>query len=106
MQFLALRKELENVRFESLREDGDDYFEAVVLKDELGKLTICLEKFLGSAFSPSKLPRQALKILKEFGGVRPGQRLYFKSENSDMMMVLFWPWSDGEHTTVKIIGQE
>lgn len=89
-----------------MREDQDNYLEAVVVKKELEKLTARLEKFLGSAISPSKLPKQLVRTLKEFGGIRAGQTLYFKEGEGSTVIAILWPWNDKEHTTVKIINQE
>ncbi len=106
MQFISLRKELKNVIFEVLREDRDNYFEAVVVKEELAKLTAQLEKFLGSAISSLQLSPQVWKSLKEFGGVRPGQVLYLKAGANDTVIAMLWPWNDSVRTTVKIINKE
>lgn len=106
MRLSDLRKELNNIRFELLREDKESYFEAVVVKNELKKLTLRLEQFLGSSTIPSKLTKQLSEVLQELGGVWPGQSLYCKSENNEILIALLWPWSDGERTTVKIIRPE
>jgi hypothetical protein len=105
MSFIDLRKELKNVCFKELRQDRNDYLEAVVVKNELGKFTASLEKFLGPAVSPSQLPQQIAEILAEFGGIMSGQALYFKDEGSDKIIAMLWPWQDGIHTTVKIINK-
>ncbi|MCU0652199.1 MAG: hypothetical protein MUC39_04595 [Candidatus Omnitrophica bacterium] len=102
MEFIDLRKELKNVCFEELRQDRDDYLEAVVKKDELEKLTSIVEKFLGPAIPQSQLPKGIENTIGKFGGIMHGQSLYLKNLGHDEVMVMFWPWQDGEHTTVKI----
>ena len=106
IQFVQLRKELEKIKFESVREDRGDYFEAVAVKDELAVVISCLEASLGSAVSPAKLPKPLAQTLKEYGGIRGGQRLYCKFESDYALIILFWPWADGAHTTIKIIDQQ
>ncbi|MDP3731966.1 MAG: hypothetical protein Q8R31_02900 [Candidatus Omnitrophota bacterium] len=38
MEFNELRKEVKSGIFDTLRKDADSYFEAVVVRDEVGKL--------------------------------------------------------------------
>jgi len=105
MQFNEIRKELGGVVFEALRSDSNNYFEAVIIKDELPKLTIILERFFGSPALPSKnkLSLQIQQLIDSFGGVMAGQTLYFWNQGSDSIFAMLWPWQDGRHTTVKII---
>ena len=107
MQFNEIRKELEGVVFDNLRIDRHDYFEAVIVKNELAKLTASLERLFGSPAwsSQNRLLLQAQEIIKDFGGIRPGQTLYFWSQGKDTVFAMLWPWEDGYHTTVKIIGK-
>lgn len=75
----------------------------MVAKNELVKLTACLKIFLGFPISLSKLPVKFRMILKQHGGIKSGQTLYFSCAGSDIVISLLWPWDDGVHTTVKII---
>lgn len=105
MKFIELKDEVKAVKFDTLRLDCDNHFEAVVVKAELDKLTARLERFFGSPAWPSK-GRLSLKIeetIKGFGGIMPGQTLYFKDSGADTMFAMLWPWQDGQRTTVKII---
>lgn len=106
VQFIDLRKELKNIMFEQLRQDRDDYFEAVVVKSVLAKLVAAMEKFLGCAISPAQLPKDMEKALKEYGGIMKGQALYFKDTGSEKIIAMLWPWQDQVRTTVKIIKKE
>jgi len=105
MQFSVIRKELEGVIFDNLRIDKHNYFEAVIVKNELAKLTASLERLFGSPAWPSqnRLLLQVQEIIKDFGGIRPEQTLYFWSQGKDTVFAMLWPWEDGYHTTVKII---
>ncbi|PIP20864.1 MAG: hypothetical protein COX40_02455 [Candidatus Omnitrophica bacterium CG23_combo_of_CG06-09_8_20_14_all_40_11] len=104
MQFNEIRKELEGLVFDMLRIDSDNYFEAVIEKNELAKLTARLERLFGSTVWPSdkRLSLQVQEMIEEFGGIRPGQTLYFWNEGKDAVFAMLWPWQDGYHTTVKI----
>ena len=105
MQFSEIKKEVKSFDFEVLRLDSDNYFEGVVIKGELSKLNERLQKLLGAPAWPSKnrLPYQMQEAVKAFGGIMPGQTLYFKSEGRDAIFAMLWPWQDGMRTTVKII---
>lgn len=105
MQFNDLVSEMKNNALDALRMDCDNYFEAVVLKDELDKLAKGLEGFFGLPVWPSKnrLSFKVQETIRGFGGIMPGQTLYFRNEGSDIVFAMLWPWQDGERTTVKII---
>ena len=104
MQFAELIKEVKVGSFVELRKDSDNYFEAVVTKQELANLTKRLEQFFGVPAWPSrsKISSQVQNIIKDFGGIMPNQTLYFWSEGKDTAFAMFWPWGDGVNITVKI----
>jgi hypothetical protein len=108
MKFKELKNELKAVPFDTLRLDCDNNFEAVIVKKELEKLIIRLEKFFGAPVFPSrqKLSFQIRRLLDGFGGVLPGQTVYFRNKGGEAIFSMLWPWKDGEHTTVKIIKKE
>ena len=107
MKFSEIRKELGAIVFEKLRVDSENYFEAVIAKSELTKLTVILEKFLGAIRWPSESPLslQIQEAINAFGGVKEGygQSLYFCNQESETVFAMLWPWEDGWHTTVKVI---
>lgn len=108
MQFSEVKEEVKSVNFETLRTDCDNYFEAVVIKNELDKLGERLNKFFGEPAWPSKnrLSYQMQEAVKAFGGIMPGQTLYFKNQGNEAIFAMLWPWQDGVRTTVKIIQKE
>lgn len=105
MEFNEIKKEVKVLAFEALRTDCDNYFEAVVIKEELARLTESLKKFFGEPAWPSKnrLSFQMQEAIKGFGGIMAGQTLYFKNEGVDAICAMLWPWRDGLRTTLKII---
>lgn len=105
MQFTELIKELKEIKFEELRKDSENFFEAVVIKQDLMKLTKILEKFFGIPAWPSKdkISSQVQDTIKDFGGIMPNQTLYFSGGNEGVAFAMLWPWQDGIHTTIKII---
>lgn len=105
MQFEELKKEVKNFSFDALRMDCDNYFEGVILKDELNKLIARLDSFFGAPAWPSKdrLSFQAQEVIKGYGGIMSGQILYFWNQGKDTVAAMLWPWQDGQRTTLKII---
>lgn len=104
MKFEDIRKGIGDIAFEALRADENNYFEAVLTKDNLAELTACLLKLFGPPAWPSKdpVPLQAQDIISDFGGIRNGQTLYLNSDGQAIFFAMLWPWQDMEHTTVKI----
>lgn len=104
MDFSALLKESKALVFNSLRSANDNYFEAVISNDGLPDLTIVLEKHFGKAVFPSDtgLSKEIEKELDSFGGIMPGQTLYFLKQGGEVIFAMLWPWQDGKRTTLKI----
>lgn len=106
MQFDELKDAVKNFSFDALRMDCDNYFEGVILKDELKKLVASLDNFFGSPAWPSskgRLSFQAQEIIKGYGGIMSGQTLYFWNQGKNTVAAMLWPWQDGQRTTLKII---
>lgn len=104
MQFRELKEKIKETSFEELRDESDVYLEVVILKKELPKLAASLEKFFGQPLWPSKnKPSPKIeKTIADFGGIMPGQTLYFSADANQTIFAMLWPWQDGQHTTVKI----
>lgn len=105
MEFDELREALKGVVFDSKRVDCDNFFEAVVVHEEMQKLVERLRRFLGEPVWPSKnrLSFDMEKRVEEAGGLMPGQTLYYTGSGENTVFAMLWPWQDGKHTTVKII---
>ena len=105
MEFCKIREEVKKIDFETLRNDKNDYFEAVIIKEKLVKLNERLKSFFGepASMSESGLPPEAQDKINDFGGIMPGQTLYFRSEGADFIFAMLWPWQDCKHITLKII---
>lgn len=105
MEFERIRNDLKEISFTTLRLDCDNNFEAVIVRQELEKLKERLEKFFGQPIWPSKerLPFHVERVINDFGGIMPGQTLYYWSRQQDIIFAMLWPWHDGLHTTVKVI---
>ncbi|MFH1457815.1 MAG: hypothetical protein ABIG31_01455 [Candidatus Omnitrophota bacterium] len=108
MEFDKLKNEVKTVPLDTLRCDADNNFEAVVLREEIEKMKARLVKFFGTpAFpSPNSLTFQMRQVIDGFGGIMPGQTLYFWNQGKEIIFAMLWPWQDGNRTTVKIIKQD
>lgn len=104
VEFNELKTEIKKIELAATRIDDDNYFEAVVDKNCLARMVHLLESIFGSPAWPSnnKLPRETEKVIKNFGGLRPGQTLYALNGKSFSAFAMLWPWQDGEKITVKI----
>lgn len=104
MDFNEIKKEVQNINFDTLRTDKDNYLEAVVVKEKLEELKEKLKKFFLEPVFPSldELSFQMQLAVRDFGGIRPNQTLYFWNKGQDTIFAMLWPWQDGSHTTLKM----
>ncbi|MCX5713100.1 MAG: hypothetical protein NTY47_08635 [Candidatus Omnitrophica bacterium] len=105
MEFTEVKDEVKKIPFDTLRMDCDNLLEAVVVKEEVKKLTVSLEKFFGQPAWPSKnrMSLQMRKALDSYGGIMVGQTLYYWTKGPETMIAMLWPWQDGSHTTLKLV---
>jgi hypothetical protein len=108
MDFGSIRRYIKTLSFETLRVDSDSFFEGVIVQQEKDKLIFRLNSLFGEPVYPSKdgLAENIQKTVDTFGGIMPGQTLYYKDLGSTAILAMLWPWKDGQHTTVKIIQRE
>jgi hypothetical protein len=107
VDFSLIRKNMKMFSFETLRTDCDNFFEGVIIQQELDKLNGQLKSLLGDPVYPSqnRLTHKVRQSVDGFGGVMPGQTVYYKDSGSDSIFAILYPWKDGQRTTVKIIQQ-
>ena len=105
MLFNEVKEEVKKVSFDTLRLDCDNLLEAVVVKEELNKLTASLRKFFGEPAWPSKnrMTLEMRKTLDSYGGIMAGQTLFYWTKGPETMLAMLWPWQDGTHTTLKLV---
>jgi hypothetical protein len=108
MDFKTIRKDMKLFSFEVLRTDCDNFFEGVIIKEELGKLNSQLQSLFGEPVFPSKnrLAYKVQQTVDGLGGVMPGQTLYYNDSGRESILAMLWPWKDGQRITVKIIQPE
>ncbi|MFH2064661.1 MAG: hypothetical protein ABIK15_05645 [Pseudomonadota bacterium] len=87
-----------------MRCDQDDYYEVVVLNNEIERWEKILTAILGLPRKPKgvKPSEDDLKLTRGSGGIRVNQTLFERSFGDYTIIVKFWPWDDNEHTTIKM----
>jgi len=105
VDFQEIKDKVKEVRFDALRLDEGNILEVVVVKENLAKLIERLESFFGIPVFPSKnkLSAKVSQIIGDFGGIMPGQTLYYSDGGESIIFAMLWPWQDGIHATLKII---
>ena len=86
------------------REITDEYVELVFLSKETDEWNRILSEILGPAIKPAgvKHAKTDLILTAKFGGVREEQTLFKKEFDDADIIAMFWPWQNGEHTTLKM----
>ncbi len=86
------------------RERGEDYCELVVYSRDTRKWENILSGILGPPAKPagSAATREDDEITGQFGGITGEQTLFKKEGSEGTAIAMFWPWQDGEHTTLKM----
>jgi hypothetical protein len=104
MTFDEFKSQVKTCGFEEVRVDTNELFEAVILKKGLDALMAKLTPIFGPPAWPSenKLSNEVGNIIQHYGGIMAGQSLYFTHLDNCPVFVMFWPWGDKEHITVKI----
>lgn len=103
--FEAVKQAIKDIGIDTLRLDEEKHFEAVVLSKDLDKITGCLEMFFERPLFPSQnqLSGDIAKLIAPFGGIMPGQNLYYSHKNNQTVIVMLWPWSNGKQITLKLL---
>ena len=97
------------------REDSDNYEEIVLLSKDIVSWNKALAEKLGPALITkeeyeivgssedviSSKINIALELANSYGGIIQGQTLYHSVYDSTVILILIWPWQDGEHVTLK-----
>lgn len=94
----------EGLKIDETREVSDDYAEFVVLKSDVEQWSEKIATVVGPAAKPAgEKPSSAdTKVTDSFGGIQKEQTLFYKDQGDSMTVVMFWPWRDDEHVTVKV----
>ena len=108
MEFDKIKAQVMTIEPDTMRINNEKYFEAVITIARLGGLIHVLEDIFGAPAWPSnnKLSKDMEKLVKDAGGLRRGQTLYFLNKEEGSIFAMLWPWQDGERITIKISKSE
>jgi hypothetical protein len=86
------------------RKESEDYCEVVVYNREIAEWIKIIEEKFGPPSKPAgaQPSGEDAALTQRFGGIEKGQTLFRKDEGDGTVLAMFWPWQDGEHTTLKI----
>ncbi|MBF0478984.1 MAG: hypothetical protein HQL26_05840 [Candidatus Omnitrophica bacterium] len=64
-----------------------------------------LKKTLGEPAKPAgeRPGEEHLKLTEKYGGIWANQTLFFKNCGTFVFLGMFWPWSNGQQTTFKLV---
>ncbi|MDD5348498.1 MAG: hypothetical protein PHT59_07785 [Candidatus Omnitrophica bacterium] len=104
MDLAQIISDIKSCGFEAVRSEQPSYLEVVVTKAHIAAVTEKLNSVFGPPAwpSPNRLSNEMDAVIKNFGGIMKGQTFYFTHISGDAVFAMLWPWSDGDHTTVKI----
>ena len=104
MEFDKIKAEVKKMEPDMTRMDNENYFEAVIGHARLEGMIRVLEGIFGAPAWPSgtKLSKDTQILIKNVGGLRKGQTLYFLNKEGCSAFAMLWPWQDGEKVTIKM----
>lgn len=82
----------------------DEYYEIVFYNKDINEWTAIFTEILGKSVKPAgdKPTKEQMKMTDSFGGILVSQTLFVYENDDQSIVVMFWPWQDGVHTTVKM----
>lgn len=83
---------------------SNDYAELVLRNDEADRWHSVIVSLCGPAAKPAGIRPQPedLAITAPHGGIQDNQTLFVKTVEHNTLIVMFWPWQDNMHTTIKV----
>ncbi len=105
MTLKDITERFSNLSIYEQRDISDDYDELVFYTKEVDQWNKLFTDILGPPLKPAeaKPTKDDLRLTKYYGGIDRNQILFKKEFDDVTVMAMFWPWSDKEHTTLKII---
>ena len=104
MGLKAIFDQCQKLKFCEQRYNSEDYKEIVFFSVDLPKWQQIFESRFGPAQKPAGKEPDAdqVSLTENFGGIYRHQTLFTGKENTCQVMVMFWPWEDQKHITLKM----
>ncbi len=86
------------------REVTDIYCEIVFYTKDTPQWEGILSEIFGSPAKPqgASPTKNDLALTMDFGGVFDNQTLFKQESENSIVLAMFWPWGNGEYTTLKL----
>lgn len=83
---------------------NDDFVELVFLNQDLPEWFDTISALLGAPRKAENKEPNAndLELTANTGGIRYEQTLFEKEFQDGIVIAKFWPWKDGDHTTLRM----
>ncbi|MFH1318111.1 MAG: hypothetical protein ABIH71_03750 [Candidatus Omnitrophota bacterium] len=97
-------RKISGIKVYEERSVTDEYVEIVFFNKDID----IWNKILVDVFGPPKKAvgikpdKEDLALTKNCGGIWDNQPLFKKDVDGEVMIAMFWPWQDEEHTTLKM----
>ena len=92
------------LKVEEKRVSAADYEELVIFKKDMDQWYKNIDEILGPAVKEigEKTSPQQFAWTVNYGGIADDQILFYKKSEEKSIIVMFWPWKDEVHLTLKI----
>jgi len=86
------------------REMTDEYIEVVFYTKDSDEWVKALSETIDPPRKPAgeKPSKEIITLTKPFGGVWDNQTFFIKEYPGFAVVAMFWPWGNGEQTTLKL----
>ncbi|MFH2138451.1 MAG: hypothetical protein ABII88_08070 [Candidatus Omnitrophota bacterium] len=87
------------------RRVSEEYVEIVIFTADIAKWSDVFASEFGAPTKPAGIAptSEHQELTADFGGISAGQILFSKKSGDDVVIIMFWPWQDGMHTTLKMV---
>jgi len=93
-----------HLKVEEKRVSSIDYEEWVICKQDIDLWNSILSEFLGAPVKSAgeKTTQRHFALAVNYGGLFDQQTLFYRKFEEQSVIVMFWPWRDDIHVTLKI----
>lgn len=102
--FSELVQAVKALPIEEVRSESPEHADVVITMANLKIAEPILEKHLGKAIvlEPGVTPDHIINFMMNYGGVQPGQGLYFLKKDGVVIFAMIWPWNNQISATLKL----
>ncbi|MCP4649363.1 MAG: hypothetical protein GY853_04670 [PVC group bacterium] len=106
MVLLDIMHKCRNLELFQKRTSTDEHVEVVVFNKDMEEWIRIFSEELGQAVKPAGASPTSrdLELTSAYGGIRGEQSLFEKRSDDSVVIALFWPWQDKQHTTIKMFN--